>query len=706
MNKQKIVVLGGGVGAMTAVFHLTNPPDWQDRYDITVYQMGWRLGGKGASGRGAHGRIEEHGLHMWYGFYENAFKLIQDVYAAADRPRGAPLSTWEEAFKPQSFTVYEECIGGRWVHWPITLGTNDGTPGVGGEFPTVAELIAMLLREMLNMLLQAQQPDGPPPPDSLPPQVQQSSWWQQLMQGAEHTLEHTVHRVGILLLNGALALVEHMAQSGMFGKGELLLALEHFAGWLNSLLDGDLDRDATTRRLFILLDLVGTILRGLETDDVRDKGLASLNDIDFMAWLRKHGVNETYTLPFVNRNLYDQAFAYENGDKNRPNFAAGVVVYTAMRTYFTYKGAFLWKMQAGMGDTIFGPIYEVLKQRGVTFRFFHKVESLHVSGNRISGITLQQQATVKTGPDTYAPFVTVKGLPCWPSRPDYAQLVEGDALQQQRINLESHWTPWQGVGTCELVAGQDFDLVLFGISVGSVPYVCSELVAARPEWQAMIQYVQTTQTQAVQLWLRPDDAGLGWPMWREPAATLTGYDAISDPQRAGLDTWGDFSHLIPREEWPSDAFPNHIAYFCGAMRSVDGLKLPPAEDTHFPAQQQAQVEDNGRDFLDHHISHLWPRATRADNPDALNWDLVVGQFYRANIDPSERYVLSVAGSVQHRLPPGRSGFDNLVLAGDWTYNGLLSLGCVESAVWGGMQAANAILPQFGYTPVEIIGWAE
>jgi len=31
-------------------------------------------------------------------------------------------------------------------------------------------------------------------------------------------------------------------------------------------------------------------------------------------------------------------------------------------------------MQAGMGDTIFGPMYEVMKKRGVKFKFFHQVD--------------------------------------------------------------------------------------------------------------------------------------------------------------------------------------------------------------------------------------------------------------------------------------------------------------------------------------------
>ena len=36
-----------------------------------------------------------------------------------------------------------------------------------------------------------------------------------------------------------------------------------------------------------------------------------------------------------------------------------------------------------------------------------------------------------------------------------------------------------------------------------------------------------------------------------------------------------------------------------------------------------------------------------------------------------------------------SGFENLVLAGDWVRNGM-NVGCVEGAVMGGMQAARAI----------------
>ena len=49
---KKVAILGGGIGAMTAAWWLCQKSDpATTQYDITVYQLGWRLGGKGASGR-------------------------------------------------------------------------------------------------------------------------------------------------------------------------------------------------------------------------------------------------------------------------------------------------------------------------------------------------------------------------------------------------------------------------------------------------------------------------------------------------------------------------------------------------------------------------------------------------------------------------------------------------------------------------------
>ena len=48
------------------------------------------------------------------------------------------------------------------------------------------------------------------------------------------------------------------------------------------------------------------------------------------------------------------------------------------------------------------------------------------------------------------------------------------------------------------------------------------------------------------------------------------------------------------------------------------------------------------------------------------------------------------GSDRYRLRPDESGFDNLVLAGDWTVNGL-NAGCIQAATISCLQAANAVL---------------
>ena len=68
-ERRRVAILGGGAGAMTGAYYLSCTPERRARFDVTVYQMGWRLGGKGANGRRADAadRIEEHGLHVWGG---------------------------------------------------------------------------------------------------------------------------------------------------------------------------------------------------------------------------------------------------------------------------------------------------------------------------------------------------------------------------------------------------------------------------------------------------------------------------------------------------------------------------------------------------------------------------------------------------------------------------------------------------------------
>src|SRR5262249_50815715 len=151
-------------------------------------------------------------------------------------------------------------------------------------------------------------------------------------------------------------------------------------------------------------------------------------------------------------------------------------------------------------DTIFAPLYLVLKRRGVKFELFHRVDDFVLSDDkeRVVAIEMGRQARPKGG--VYDPLYDVNGLPCWPSAPDYDALEGGEALRASGQNLESWWNAWPDVERRRLEAGRDFDRVILGISIGAFPFVCKQLIAARPRFRAMVEHVKTTQTQAVQLW--------------------------------------------------------------------------------------------------------------------------------------------------------------------------------------------------------------
>ena len=92
-------------------------------------------------------------------------------------------------------------------------------------------------------------------------------------------------------------------------------------------------------------------------------------------------------------------------------------------------------------------------------------------------------------------------------------------------------------------------------------------------------------------------------------------------------------------------------------------------------------------FLEPEARWLWPAATLAggQHDPALH----VSQYRRVNIDPTERYVLSVPGSTRYRLRANASGFANLYLAGDWTEN-VINASCVEAATISGLRASQAL----------------
>ena len=361
-------------------------------------------------------------------------------------------------------------------------------------------------------------------------------------------------------------------------------------------------------------------------------------------------------------------------------------MFLTTKMFVEYRGAIFWKMAAGMGDIVFAPLYQALSRRGVGFEFFHRVDDLQLSADRtrVDAVTIGRQVHLAEDRERYDPLVRVGGLPCFPAAPLLDQLDAGAEIEGQP--LESHFCDWPDADTRVLRDGVDYDVLVFAISLGMVPFVCRELVEDRREWRAMVEHVKTTATQAVQVWLREDERALGWP---HPGATVSAYEQP-------LHTWASMPQLIDVEGWPADDRPGAIAYFCGTLSTPH----PPAPDWRaYVAQHTAGVRANAIELLEGGLAHLLPGTSAGGS---FRWELLCGrnghrgpeaidtQFYLANIDPSDRYVQCAPGSDAYRLRAEESGYDNLVLAGDWIDNGL-NAGCIEAATISGLQAANAVL---------------
>lgn len=649
--------------------------EWRERLgSITVYQRGWRLGGKGASSRGAHGRIEEHGLHVLLGYYDATFRVLREAYGELNRAvtdPHCPIQTWQEAVTPTGDVGLADHDGDAWSHFVTRFSTNDALPGEPGAEDRPLRPLDVAVRAM-RLLVDFHRSLGSP---SRPARVHLSG--SPVPRSRPSDLETLIRGGGLTALAALLEAAERAARmatdSTLAGPTVKALAAILLA-WRDGI-HAAVVADPAARRTWQLVDLVVTNLAGMSVDGLLSgSGYERIDHLDYREWLAMHGAaRETLDSPIV-RGMYDLTFAYEGADRARPRFAAGLGLQLASRMLFDFKGSIFWRMQAGMGEVVFAPLYEALARRGVEFRFFRRLDRLRVAdGRTIESIELTRQSELAPGRTSYDPLVRVGGLPCWPSRPNTEQLV-GDPGDR----LESHWGPSAETGTERLIAGEDFDVAVLAVSLGMVPHVASELVTANRAWRDMVDEVATVATRSAQLWLTVTESEMGWD--GPPGVTLSGFGD-------SFDTWASMSHLLPMEGWPSTRPPQSVAYLCGALPDAD------------PAAGEEVVRDALTRFLEEEVGALWPGA---HDSDGFRWERLWddqgrsgaarlnGQYFRANLDPSDRYVQSLPGSGRYRLPPGRTGFDNLAIAGDWTANGI-DAGSVEAATRSGILAARAVL---------------
>ncbi len=368
-HPKKIAILGGGVGAMSAAFELTQEADWQDKYDITVYQLGWRLGGKGASGRemkkGA--RILEHGLHVWGGFYDNSFRLLRACYEALQRPPGVPIRSIEQAFRGVDQVYLCDRVDEQPHVWRIDFPRNAEAPGSGGVALTPRDYLIELLEGLAGLIERF--PIGAPPAQNLlfaalPPQL------------AAH-LPKLLPAHGRSHLHAAAAVARQLPGSG----GPLHQLLHWLLGQFLERLAAHTAPDSlnpTLASVIAALEIGSACARGIVADKVLENGFDSIDDAEWSAWVMKHGASRRAMQSCVGRCAYDYVFGFRDGvpDFEHRAVAAGAGTRAMLRLLFTYKGSLFFKLNAGMGDIVFAPIYQLLQRRGVKFRFFHKVTNL------------------------------------------------------------------------------------------------------------------------------------------------------------------------------------------------------------------------------------------------------------------------------------------------------------------------------------------
>ncbi len=363
---------------------------------------------------------------------------------------------------------------------------------------------------------------------------------------------------------------EHDGPSG--AEQALVASLERLRDmiWLateaHSLVPGSL------RDYAMAFDLCSTMLRGILADGLVRKGFGEINDEELCEWLTRHEIREqTLAESPMLRSFYQLCFAYAEGDRERPSVAAGKAVQAIIRIACTYEGSIMWKMQAGMGDAIFAPLYETLRARGVRFAFFHQVTRLGLDPTRafVEEIDVVEQARMRDGAGYEPLFEDPGGLRCWPSEPLWEQLAGGEALRARGTNFEREAEPpGAKPRTLRRGGGKDFDEVVLAIPVGALAPLCAELAGHSAPFAMMLSAASTVGTQALQVWLRADSAQLGW--FRQ--------DTVSGAFATPLDTYADMTHLLARENWPAKDDVRHVAYFCGVMADRPGETADEADE--------------------------------------------------------------------------------------------------------------------------------
>ncbi len=718
---KKIAILGGGMASLSAAYELTDYEGWQNNYEITIYQTGWRLGGKTATGRGACDRVEEHGIHILQGWYDTTFRLLRSVYDERRKEglaSGSPLQDlFADGLVANNTTLLTEFIPelGKWSNWPLIFPETAEQPGLGGPLPMwalvkkgIAITLEMLLGSpyaknesaLFRWILDHYFPDYTT--KSHPAQVGNAGCLGVLLKpfagaikkGLSKEFDHivealreednpaTAHKKHSLLLSLIENRVKHIEEQGLPCK------------------DGETAaRHISLGICFAYYNLKG-VIQDVYDPHTKQFDFDKINQYDYREWLGLQGAPQWLIDSVIVRFFYTGTFANlvnENGGA----VAAGTALQFFARSV-GYKGSFVYQMVYGTGEVMVMPMYEVLKHRGVQFKFFHKIEQVHYDpGGQIEKISYAQQ--VQLAVPHYNPVKKIMNdtLSAWPAEPLYDQLAKDDAekLIAGNINLEDPWANWTDYQKGQWQKGVDFDEVILGIPIGTLKTICSEIIAQDERWSKMAAHVKTTPTQSAQLWFLPSVEELGFDRAAWGLPEQHGAPNVVVYQNP-MYSWLDSSLVLPNENWPAAQQPRFLAYFTGPY--VLRNPLPPFTHYGYQAAENERMKNAFEQWLYDNAAWFWPKGATYLYPQGLNFQLLAdvqnnadgykrfsNQFFRANVRPTDHYTLSVPNSALYRLKADESGFGNMYLCGDWINFGG-NVGYIDGTIQSGQQAAQAL----------------
>jgi uncharacterized protein with NAD-binding domain and iron-sulfur cluster len=647
-----VIIVGAGLGGLSAAWHLTRR---RRDLQVEVYDASWVPGGKAVSGRDDHeqpdGRphlVKEHGLHMLFGTYRETWRMLSDCYEAllGKRPVDHVFRRIEQAFTPQGRIVFDERDPSHnarrhWVFCPEPAPgrpwDTDGRVDGSGDLDLIRTSVRTNIEEQSRSLFTtAIELFGP----------------------AVRRLE-TPRRIAVDACAADLAPLRGWLEQ-IAGLCVTPRASSLFLSRPRLTLSQVLRLATSARRIVELIDLASAILDGtrelMNDCTCRQHGrrcdcLDKLNSQDLREWLKKHGWHDENDA--IVRGFYAGLFALEG------ELAAGVGLRAMLRVLFDYEGALVYRMQSGMGEVVVAPIYQALRKRNVRFHFLERLTKLEVADRRVTRLHFERLGQLGTDYEPFKTLQTLHGvLEYFPTTPPKGARLPTPP-RGEKHGMHRRW-PTKGTG--EPVAIGRGDWVILAIPPQVLKRVASALKAHAP-WRAFLNGPTATASRpiaAAQIWqTKPPDC---------PAHRIRG--AVAAGHQPPLEVWADTSHVLSYEGFPHEAY--ELDYLCGP-RPGSSAVTQDAELLRVDAEVDSWLMREGKYML----GRTFDRSLEAE------------RYIAASLEPSDQYVLSLPGTIAHRIRPDNTGFTNLRVAGDWVKNGL-DCGCVESAVTGGRMAAESI----------------